>query len=44
VASVDTPSGHGCQREVNPTYTWDGGYLYGDYAGCGWIRSERDLL
>lgn len=35
---------HRTRKEVNPEYTWDGGYFYGDYQGCGWIRSDRDVL
>ena len=34
---------HRTRREVNDN-TWDGGYFYGDYAGCGWIRNDRDIL
>jgi hypothetical protein len=34
---------HRTRKEVN-AYTWDGGYFYGDYQGCGWIRSDRDVL
>jgi hypothetical protein len=34
---------HRTRKEVNKE-VWDGGYFFGDYESCGWIRSDRDML